>query len=117
MKERFQYFTYYDGVVYRLNCRTSKPINPSVVVYAIGIKLADADKKAILLEKREHGIKCYRQMPADTYSHMDCVTNLEREQVLQIITDMELKNIQQLPSIWVVELYDGSCMVIPEAKV
>ncbi len=120
MDKKEQYFAYYNGILYRLNCKTSKPIKPGVVVCAIGIKLWDSAKKAILLEKSECGVKCYNQPPVDTFSCVDEVSyklsELERDRVIQVVTEIGMEQIQQLPVIWVIELYDGGCMVMPEAK-
>ena len=114
INKRVQYFTYYDGILYRLNCMTSNPIKPSIVIYAIGIKLGDFDKKAILLEKGAHGIKCYGQPHPENFHGL---SKSEKDKVIQAVTDITPENIRQLPLIWVVELHNGSNMVIPEAKI
>lgn len=121
MKPKEFDFIYHDDVLYRLKYNTSKVQHPSMLICAVALKLGDSDKNAILLRKNDEGVTYYEQPNIYDTAPKDEVTidliQLEHERAVQIVKRIELKHIQQLPVIWIVELYNGCNMVIPEAQI
>ena len=114
-------YIYYNDQLYQLRYCTSKPQRPALIICAVALKLGDTEKTALLFRKEGERITVFDQPPFENSKLKNGkkieLIEFEKEMVSDIISNLNDKQLQHLSVICVVELYDGSCMVIPEAKI
>lgn len=109
-------YIYFAGRLYMILFRTSEPISPDETLSLFRNRFSDYEDESMLFEKAEdESTTCYNpiyEQPFDSFPNIYDV-----EAIKTGIDSLTAYDIRYIPVVWVMELYNGELVIVPEDDV